>query len=98
MAPDSLKHPRKGLSNPYRNHNAALATSSHTAEFSPGWCREGESIPTIFKGVVKISPIFTNCNIGAGLRVVLRRDSKSAWRQFPVIWGDFGRRFTRKSY
>jgi len=54
------------------------------------WCREGESIPAIFKGIAKISPILANCNIGAGLRVVLRRDSKSAWGQFPVIWGDFG--------
>jgi len=54
------------------------------------WCREGESIPTVFKGIVKITPILANCNIGAGLRVVLRRDSKSAWGQFPLIWGDFG--------
>jgi len=62
-----------------------------------GWCREGESIPTVLKGIVKIPPIQANCNIGTGLRVVLRRNSKSAWGQFPVIWGDFGRRFTRKS-
>lgn len=61
------------------------------------WCREGESIRAILKGIVKIPPIQANCNTDAGLRVVLARCSKTTLGQFPVIWGDFGRRFTRKS-
>ena len=30
-------------------------------------------------------------------RAYLRRNSRSAWKQFPVIWGDFGEHFTRGS-
>jgi len=30
------------------------------------WCREGESIPTIFKGIVKIPLMLANRNIDAG--------------------------------
>jgi len=61
------------------------------------WCREGESNPAILKGIVTIPPVQVNCNIDAGLRVVLVRWCKSTLGQFRVIWGDFGRRFTRKS-
>lgn len=32
---------------------------------------EGESIPTIFKGIVKIPPMLAKRNIGAGLRTVI---------------------------
>jgi hypothetical protein len=62
-----------------------------------GWCREGESIPTIFKGIVKIPPILAKCNIDAGLGAVIPVNPQARAGQFPVIWGDFGRRFTRKS-
>jgi hypothetical protein len=62
-----------------------------------GWCREGESIPAIFKGIVKVQRMLANCNIDAGLHVMLARCPKCILGQFPVIWGDFGRRFTRKS-
>jgi hypothetical protein len=61
------------------------------------WCREGESIPTIFKGIVKIPPILAKCNIDAGLGAVIPVNPQARAGQFPVIWGDFGRRFTRKS-
>jgi len=37
------------------------------------WCREGESIPTILEGIVKITPILAKCNIDAGLRTVSPR-------------------------
>jgi len=57
----------------------------------------GESIATILKGIVKIPRILANRNIGAGLRVVFARRSKTTLRQFAVIWGDFGRSITRKS-
>jgi hypothetical protein len=32
------------------------------------WCREGESIPTVLKGIVKIALISAKCNSDAGLR------------------------------
>jgi hypothetical protein len=60
------------------------------------WCRGG-SIPTVLKGTVKIPPVQTKCNIDAGLGVSSVVCTKSTLGQFPVIWGDFGRRFTRKS-
>jgi hypothetical protein len=65
--------------------------------FSNSWCREGESIPTVLKGTVKIPPVQTKCNIDAGLGVSSVVCTKSTLGQFLVIWGDFGRRFTRKS-
>ena len=34
------------------------------------WCREGESIPTVFKGTQKIPLIRGKRNIDAGLRAV----------------------------
>lgn len=34
------------------------------------WCWEGESIPTVFKGIVKITSILAKCNIDAGLRTI----------------------------
>jgi hypothetical protein len=49
--------------------SVSLQTNKNT---SISWCREGESIPPIFKGIVKIPPIVANCNADAGLRVVLR--------------------------
>ncbi len=33
----------------------------------------GESIPTILKSIVKITPILAKCNIDAGLRIILPR-------------------------
>jgi hypothetical protein len=57
----------------------------------------GESIPAILKGIVKIPPILANCNMDAGLHVALGGHTKSASGQHPVIWGDLGRRFARKS-
>jgi len=61
------------------------------------WCREGESIPTVFKGIVKITPILAKCNVDEGLPTIFSRSTKNSFGRFRVIWGDFGRRFTRKS-
>jgi hypothetical protein len=52
-----------------------------------GWCREGESIPAILKGTVKIPPIQAKCNIDAGLHGVFLVGSKSG---FWTISGDLG--------
>ncbi len=61
------------------------------------WCREGESIPTISKGCRKVSPVRAKCNIDAGLPCCLLRSIKSRFGRLPVVWGDFGRHFPRKS-
>jgi hypothetical protein len=44
-----------------------------------------------------MSPLQTKCNIDADFRAVFFRWTKSTLGRFPVIWGDFGGRFTRKS-
>jgi hypothetical protein len=49
------------------------------------WCREVESIRTIFKGIAKIPSIVENCNADASLRVALRWAQKMCSGQLPVI-------------
>jgi hypothetical protein len=74
--------------------SVSLQTNKNT---SISWCREGESIPIVLKGLAKIPPISVKRNIDTGLRRILPRWNKTGLGQLSVIWGDFGRSFTRKS-
>jgi hypothetical protein len=55
------------------------------------------SLPTILKSSVKIALLSAKRNIDAGLRAIFPRQLESSFGRFRVIWGDFGRGFTRKS-
>ncbi len=57
----------------------------------------GNLIPTVFKGIVKITPILAKCNIDAGLPTIFPRSIKNSFGRFRVIWGASGRGFNRKS-
>jgi hypothetical protein len=84
---------------PYRiaDENAAGEILSAAKDPRNYWCREGESIPAIFKGIVKIPSIVAKRNTDAAFARCFALGSKNTSGEFRVIWGDFGRRFTRKS-
>ena len=58
------------------------------------WWRDGKSITTVLKGIVKISLVSAKRNIDGGLRSIFHGRTKTSFGRFPVIWGDFGRSFT----
>ena len=57
----------------------------------------GEICSQRSKGIVKIALMSAKCNIDAALRAIFPRQLESSLGRFPVIWGDFGTHFTRKS-